>query len=166
MPVRLASACWQTVCQNKKTIAKVTAGVAAVAIAAILYNQKQSLDYMQDSLIKVADSAKGMENTIQGGGMTIGHSIGYIGPDVRCMPFSTPYKLEVELSKSTPDITGLFDQVKALYNNATSYGTDLFSRYGFHATRDAVVQNSDKVKATFLICRSSLSNLVSSPWCG
>jgi hypothetical protein len=162
-PVRLPTSCWQTVCQNKKTIVKITAGVAVVALAAILYSQRQSLYHMQDSLLEVAESAKGMKNIVENRGKTISS---YIGADLRCLHSYTPYKLEIELSKSSPDVTDLFDQVKALYNNATTYGTDLFSSYGFYATRGPVVKDSDTVKATFLICRSSFSNLFSVPWRG
>jgi hypothetical protein len=160
-PVKLDTNCWQTICQNKKNIAIATAGVVIVALAAInYYSQRQSLYHMQDSLLEVAESAKGIEHS-EGGGGSIASNI---GTDMRCPHSYTPYKLEVVLSKSTPDVTGLVDQVKGLYNNATSYGTDLFSRYGFYATRDSVVKDSDTVKATFIICRSSLNNLFSAPW--
>jgi hypothetical protein len=160
-PGRIVTNCWQTVCKNKKTIAKTTAGVAVIALAAIIYSQRQSLYHMQDSLLEVARSHRGIKHPDeQGGGMSRGSM------DMLCLRSYTPYKLEVNLSKSTPDVTGLLNQVKELYNNATSCGTDIFSVYGFHASRDSVSRESDIVKATFLICRSSFSNLFSAPWRG
>lgn len=151
----LANDCWETACQNKKTIAKVAIGTAVVAatvgLGVLFYNRAQLLDNMQSQFLNVAESAKRRaEESIIGGTPSVAINV---GDKFQCRPGYTPFKLEIDLlrGKSVDFVNDLAEPVKKLWSNVTSDGLNVFSRFGFHATHQAVPGN---IRATFLICRA------------
>lgn len=151
--------CWQTMCQNKKAIV----GAASVALfaTAIILKQRYDLYDMQNTLLNALLDVEKSPEVYESGTFGLVYTMKYTGETrdsndgwKECPPSYTPYKLEAILSRSKPNVTGLIQQVKALYNDATN-GTALFSSYRYHATRDFVQGSEDAVKASFLICRSS-----------
>lgn len=159
-PVRLATNIMQVVVSHKKTAITAVVGL-------VLKSQREAMNVMQESLIRVANALKDhISLGIEGGGLGIlgkkGIQFGkFFEGRFQCAPSFTSYRLEVDLSKTEPNITDLYDRVNALYNNATSYGLDLLSSFDFYATSEGIDNDGDTVKGIFLICRSSFSHLFS-----
>lgn len=132
---------------NKKQVIAFVAAFALGALTAFIYTQRQDLYTMQNACKIVAESDFTRFSFVRSR---------YVENDGACLQNYTSFERDVTLPKDTSDFTDLHETIKNVYNEATSNGTDLLSRFGYYARRFPVMEFNENVTYKFRICRSNI----------
>jgi hypothetical protein len=148
---------YNAICNNKATIAKVAAAASAVGLAVFLANNRSELIEMRNTITNMSNDIDATCEHPKESGLNALNKPGCsFGPttygqyDLKCQPHEEKFELHHTFNTKS-DVE---DQMKALYNNATIWGKDLFSSFAYKG--EVGYGNGNRLPSVYLlICRET-----------
>lgn len=139
---------------NKATIAKVAVGVSAVGLAVLLLDNRNTLYGVRRQILEMAYDLKTpcqLADYPKGCSVNLLPKTSYGYYFSNCMPRADKFELTLPYTEKSE----MEAQMRAFYNNATNWGSDLFSRFTFMGTQSKLNDFKDH-QISLLICRETL----------